>query len=436
MKKRLSFGMVALLSAITLGASKPVHAIAGPGWLLDTPTSTNSKLIINVNGIVEGTNQEINIKISELDLQLNTVLGKEPGQKSKQFDSDSAYTSRKLEKADLLKVIQEKLVANARTNADYFKVIDFADDAKITDRYNKIYFADKDDSVTVPIHPNQNFLLSGHVRLKPYQAKAITESAEDVQINYEVNFISENGDDDFKPLLRDMYDLKKLAVGDSITSSELKAIAQTILSQKYPEYLITERESAVVTHDKDIFRTIFSGQDEFTYQVKDREQAYQINGKSGDKEKAQNTDVISEVYYIMKKGDKPYNYADRSNMSLVTVNYVDDENKATLRSESLYLKNEHQLDFADLYDVRDKHKLLLNNLDAFGILDYSLTGKVDDNQDEANRVVTIYMAKRPEGKNASYHVAYDKDRYSEEEREAYSYLRDLGTPAPETTFEK
>ncbi|ERL21996.1 hypothetical protein HMPREF1231_0134, partial [Streptococcus pyogenes GA06023] len=62
-------------------------------------------------------------------------------------------------------------------------VIDFASDATITDRNGKVYFADKDDSVTLPTQPVQEFLLSGHVRVRPYQPKAVHNSAERVNVN-------------------------------------------------------------------------------------------------------------------------------------------------------------------------------------------------------------------------------------------------------------
>ncbi|ESA46650.1 staphylokinase/streptokinase family protein [Streptococcus pyogenes GA40468] len=93
-----------------------------------------------------------------------------------------------------------------------------------------------------------------------------------------------------------------LAVGDSLSSQELAAIAQFILSKEHPDYIITKRDSSIVTHDNDIFRTILPMDQEFTYHVKNREQAYGINKKSGQEEKMNNTDLISEKYYILKKG--------------------------------------------------------------------------------------------------------------------------------------
>ena len=139
--------------------------------------------------------------------------------------------SHKLEKADLLKAIQEQLIANVHSNDGYFEVIDFASDATITDRNGKVYFADRDDSVTLPTQPVQEFLLSGHVRVRPYQPKAVHNSAERVNVNYEVSFVSETGGLDFTPLLRNQYHLTTLAVGDSLSSQELAAIAQFILSK-------------------------------------------------------------------------------------------------------------------------------------------------------------------------------------------------------------
>ncbi|HBT7622278.1 TPA: streptokinase, partial [Klebsiella pneumoniae] len=190
---------------------------------------------------------------------------------------------------------------------------------------------------------------------------------------------------------------------------ELAAIAQFILSKKYPDYIITKRDSSIVTHDNDIFRTILPMDQEFTYHIKDREQAYEINPKTGIKEKMNNTDLISEKYYVLKKGEKPYDPFDRSHLKLFTINYVDVNTNELLKSEQLLTASERNLDFRDLYDPRDKAKLLYNNLDAFGIMDYTLTGKVEDNHDDTNRIITVYIGKRPEGENASYHLAYDKD---------------------------
>ncbi|HEQ9688844.1 TPA: streptokinase [Streptococcus pyogenes] len=432
MKNYLSFGMFALLFALTFGTVKPVQAIAGYEWLLDRPSVNNSQLVVSVAGTVEGTNQEISLKFFEIDLTSRPAQGG----KTEQGLNPKSKMSHKLEKADLLKAIQEQLIANVHSNDGYFEVIDFASDATITDRNGKVYFADRDDSVTLPTQPVQEFLLSGHVRVRPYQPKAVHNSAERVNVNYEVSFVSETGNLDFTPSLKERYHLTTLAVGDSLSSQELAAIAQFILSKEHPDYIITKRDSSIVTHDNDIFRTILPMDQEFTYHIKDREQAYGINKKSGQKEKMNNTDLISEKYYVLKKGEKPYDPFDRSHLKLFTINYVDVNTNELLKSEQLLTASERNLDFRDLYDPRDKAKLLYNNLDAFDIMDYTLTGKVEDNHDDTNRIITVYMGKRPEGENASYHLAYDKDRYTEEEREVYSYLRYTGTPIPDNPNDK
>ncbi|HEP1646680.1 TPA: streptokinase [Streptococcus pyogenes] len=440
MKNYLSFGMFALLFALTFGTVKPVQAIAGPEWLLDRPSVNNSQLVVSVAGTVEGTNQEISLKFFEIDLTSRPAQGGKTEQglnpKSKPFATNKGAMPHKLEKADLLKAIQEQLIANVHSNDGYFEVIDFASDATITDRNGKVYFADRDDSVTLPTQPVQEFLLSGHVRVRPYQPKAVHNSAERINVNYEVSFVSETGNLDFTPSLKERYHLTTLAVGDSLSSQELAAIAQFILSKEHPDYIITKRDSSIVTHDNDIFRTILPMDQEFTYHVKNREQAYGINKKSGQKEKINNTDLISEKYYVLKKGEEPYDPFDRSHLKLFTIKYVDVNTNELLKSEQLLTASERNLDFRDLYDPRDKAKLLYNNLDAFGIMDYTLTGNVEDNHDDTNRVITVYMGKRPEGENASYHLAYDKDRYTEEEREVYSYLRYTGTPIPDNPKDK
>ncbi|HEQ2961778.1 TPA: streptokinase [Streptococcus pyogenes] len=432
MKNYLSIGVIALLFALTFGTVKPVQAIAGPEWLLDRPSVNNSQLVVSVAGTVEGTNQEISLKFFEIDLTSRPAQGG----KTEQGLRPKSKMPYKLEKADLLKAIQEQLIANVHSNEGYFEVIDFASDATITDRNGKVYFADRDDSVTLPTQPVQEFLLSGHVRVRPYQPKAVHNSAERVNVNYEVSFVSETGNLDFTPSLKERYHLTTLAVGDSLSSQELAAIAQFILSKEHPDYIITKRDSSIVTHDNDIFRTILPMDQEFTYHIKDREQAYKANSKTGIVEKTNNTDLISEKYYVLKKGEKPYDPFDRSHLKLFTINYVDVNTKALLKSEQLLTASERNLDFRDLYDPRDKAKLLYNNLDAFGIMDYTLTGKVEDNHDDTNRIITVYMGKRPEGENASYHLAYDKDRYTEEEREVYSYLRYTGTPIPDNPKDK
>ncbi|VGV82466.1 Streptokinase [Streptococcus pyogenes] len=432
MKNYLSFGMFALLFALTFGTVKPVQAIAGPEWLLGRPSVNNSQLVVSVAGTVEETNQEISLKFFEIDLTSRPAQGG----KTEQGLRPKSKMPYKLEKADLLKAIQEQLIANVHSNDGYFEVIDFASDATITDRNGKVYFADRDDSVTLPTQPVQEFLLSGHVRVRPYQPKAVHNSAERVNVNYEVSFVSETGNLDFTPSLKERYHLTTLAVGDSLSSQELAAIAQFILSKEHPDYIITKRDSSIVTHDNDIFRTILPMDQEFTYHIKDREQAYKANSKTGIEEKTNNTDLISEKYYILKKGEKPYDPFDRSHLKLFTIKYVDVDTKALLKSEQLLTASERNLDFRDLYDPRDKAKLLYNNLDAFGIMDYTLTGKVEDNHNDTNRIITVYMGKRPEGENASYHLAYDKDRYTEEEREVYSYLRYTGTPIPDNPNDK
>ncbi|HEP1473019.1 TPA: streptokinase [Streptococcus pyogenes] len=440
MKNYLSFGMFALLFALTFGTVKPVQAIAGPEWLLGRPPVNNSQLVVSMAGIVEGTDKKVFINFFEIDLTSQPAHGGKTEQglspKSKPFATDNGAMPHKLEKADLLKAIQERLIANVHSNDGYFEVIDFASDATITDRDDNIYFANQDGSVTLPTQPIQQFLLRGHVRVRPYKEKPIQTPAKSVDIRYTVQFTPLNPDDDFKPVLKDTKLLKTLAIGDTITSQELLAQAQSILNESHPDYTIYERDSSIVTHDNDIFRTILPTDQEFTYHVKNREQAYKANSKTDIKEKTNNTDLISEKYYILKKGEEPYDPFDRSHLKLFTINYVDVDTKDLLKSEQLLTASERNLDFRDLYDPRDKAKLLYNNLDAFDIMDYTLTGKVEDNHDKNNRVVTVYMGKRPKGAKGSYHLAYDKDLYTEEEREVYSYLRDTGTPIPDNPKDK
>ncbi|HEP1276260.1 TPA: streptokinase [Streptococcus pyogenes] len=440
MKNYLSFGMFALLFALTFGTVKPVQAIAGYEWLLDRPSVNNSQLVVSMAGIVEGTDKKVFINFFEIDLTSQPAHGGKTEQglspKSKPFATDNGAMPHKLEKADLLKAIQERLIANVHSNDGYFEVIDFASDATITDRDDNIYFANQDGSVTLPTQPIQQFLLRGHVRVRPYKEKPIQTPAKSVDIRYTVQFTPLNPDDDFKPVLKDTKLLKTLAIGDTITSQELLAQAQSILNESHPDYTIYERDSSIVTHDNDIFRTILPIDQKFTYRVKNREQAYQNDNKTGLKKETKNTDLISEKYYILKKGEKPYDPFDRSHLKLFTIKYVDVDTKDLLKSEQLLTASERNLDFRDLYDPRDKAKLLYNNLDAFDIMDYTLTGKVEDNHDKNNRVVTVYMGKRPKGAKGSYHLAYDKDLYTEEEREVYSYLRDTGTPIPDNPKDK
>ncbi|HFX4813489.1 streptokinase [Streptococcus pyogenes] len=440
MKNYLSFGMFALLFALTFGTVKPVQAIAGPEWLLGRPPVNNSQLVVSMAGIVEGTDKKVFINFFEIDLTSQPAHGGKTEQglspKSKPFATDNGAMPHKLEKADLLKAIQERLIANVHSNDGYFEVIDFASDATITDRDDNIYFANQDGSVTLPTQPIQQFLLRGHVRVRPYKEKPIQTPAKSVDIRYTVQFTPLNPDDDFKPVLKDTKLLKTLAIGDTITSQELLAQAQSILNESHPDYTIYERDSSIVTHDNDIFRTILPIDQKFTYRVKNREQAYKANSKTDIKEKTNNTDLISEKYYILKKGEKPYDPFDRSHLKLFTIKYVDVDTNELLKSEQLLTASERNLDFRDLYDPRDNAKLLYNNLDAFDIMDYTLTGKVEDNHDKNNRVVTVYMGKRPKGAKGSYHLAYDKDLYTEEEREVYSYLRDTGTPIPDNPKDK
>ncbi|VGV09799.1 streptokinase C [Streptococcus pyogenes] len=440
MKNYLSFGIFALLFALTFGTVKPVQAIAGYEWLLDRPSVNNSQLVVSMAGIVEGTDKKVFINFFEIDLTSQPAQGGKTEQglnpKSKPFATDNGAMPHKLEKADLLKAIQERLIANVHSNDGYFEVIDFASDATITDRDDNIYFANQDGSVTLPTQPIQQFLLRGHVRVRPYKEKPIQTPAKSVDIRYTVQFTPLNPDDDFTPVLKDTKLLKTLAIGDTITSQELLAQAQSILNESHPDYTIYERDSSIVTHDNDIFRTILPTDQEFTYRVKNREQAYQNDNKTGLKKETKNTDLISEKYYILKKGEKPYDPFDRSHLKLFTIKYVDVDTKDLLKSEQLLTASERNLDFRDLYDPRDKAKLLYNNLDAFDIMDYTLTGKVEDNHDKNNRVVTVYMGKRPKGAKGSYHLAYDKDLYTEEEREVYSYLRDTGTPIPDNPKDK
>ncbi|VHL72920.1 streptokinase C [Streptococcus pyogenes] len=188
MKNYLSFGMFALLFALTFGTVKPVQAIAGPEWLLGRPPVNNSQLVVSMAGIVEGTDKKVFINFFEIDLTSQPAHGGKTEQglspKSKPFATDNGAMPHKLEKADLLKAIQERLIANVHSNDGYFEVIDFASDATITDRDDNIYFANQDGSVTLPTQPIQQFLLRGHVRVRPYKEKPIQTPAKSVDIRY------------------------------------------------------------------------------------------------------------------------------------------------------------------------------------------------------------------------------------------------------------
>ncbi|MGT2934551.1 staphylokinase domain-containing protein [Streptococcus castoreus] len=413
MKKRFAFGIITVLFAFILGTAHAVYAIAGPDWLLDQPSPTHSKLVINVDGIIEGSNKPLYIKFLELGLN-----------------------SPHLEKKKLLAAIQDKLLSETRLGSNHYEVVDFAPDAKIRDRFGKVYFADQANTVTVPLHPIQEYVLDGHVIVRPYKEKEIKEHAKDVAINYTVNFLPLNLDDDFKPITKNSTEWKA-TVGETITSEELLHQAQEILKTTYPDYVIKARENSVVTHNNSPIKTALPiDQESFTYRVKAREQAYTINQKSGVKELAPNTDLISETYYILKKGTEPYRYVDQSKKIPLIINYVDAQDNHLLKDDFLMVADEQSIDFGDGYDDREKHKVLFNNLDMFDLPNYTLTGKVESDYIGNYRVITVYMSKRPEGENASYHLAYDKDRYTEEEREAYHYLRDLKTTEPAISHEK
>lgn len=306
MKNYLSIGVIALLFALTFGTVKPVQAIAGYGWLLDRPPVNNSQLVVSMAGIVEGTDKKVFINFFEIDLTSQPAHGGKTEQglspKSKPFATNSSAMPHKLEKADLLKAIQERLIANVHSNDGYFEVIDFASDATITDRNGKVYFADKDDSVTLPTQPVQEFLLRGHVRVRPYKEKPIQTPAKSVDVRYTVQFTPLNPDDDFRPVLKNTKLLKTLAIGGTVTSQELLAQAQSILNESHPDYTIYERDSSIVTHDNDIFRTILPMDQEFTYHIKDREQAYGINKKSGQEEKRTTPTLSLRNITSLKRG--------------------------------------------------------------------------------------------------------------------------------------
>ncbi|WP_052123853.1 hypothetical protein [Streptococcus phocae] len=136
-----------------------------------------------------------------------------------------------------------------------------------------------------------------------------------------------------------------------------------------------------------------------------------------------NSDLISEVYTVVRK-DK---FAEKAKSEIIDVRYIDASNDRVLVQTSLLIRHEEDIDFTDGYDPLTKNRILFNNLDPYNISNYTITGRVDQYNDNGTRNVDVYMITRPSDMRAGDHYGYDNG-YSYDEMQEYAYLRELVAP--------
>lgn len=404
MKKHLGLLGVTLLSAAVFAHAKPVQAIAGPGFMEHLqPAQTKSSIIVNVDARVEGTSELKYIRSFEFDVNEEIIT-----------------------KDSLLKAIEKQLAITGYWDKRYV-VVGFDGDAVLTNRLGQQYIAPEDGSVHLNLNDIQYYLLKGHVIIKPYVEPTITKSAEKVDVHHEVTFKFLDGSSS------DIYASENLGIkkiGETILSSTLEESAKKLLQEKNSDYVILERKSAGVTHDEGKDYTYLTPT-EYTYSIKDREFIRKISDKAGTGTENSNTDSIGETYLIVHK-NQAQNYQNRSEeqLEVVNVNYIDADNNHLLVQTYLGINDLSDIDFMDGYDRMNKHRILVNNLDYYNILGYTITGRVDHFVLDGQRRVNVYMIKRPDGLRASDHYGYDNGS-SLEDKEQYAYLRELEKTEPQ-----
>ncbi|MGT2729168.1 staphylokinase domain-containing protein [Streptococcus phocae subsp. salmonis] len=333
---------------------------------------------------------------------------------------DYDINSSILQKEALLEAVQYQMLQTDLDGKRY-RVIDFDTDARLTDRYGKLYKADADGSVNLGKNDIQEYLLTGHVvleemtELTPDQLK---NPAADVNMYYNVQFSSM---EDENPFLSEEVDLGRVPVGTTFTSSDLKEKAQQLLEKKYPGYAILDRLAAKVVHDNKDYTFLHYGQ--YSYTVKHREFIPVTQSHQNSMIENDNSDLISEVYTVVRK-DK---FAEKAKSEIIDVRYIDASNDRVLVQTSLLIRHEEDIDFTDGYDPLTKNRILFNNLDPYNISNYTITGRVDQYNDNGTRNVDVYMITRPSDMRAGDHYGYDNG-YSYDEMQEYAYLRELVAP--------
>lgn len=392
MKKHLGLlGASCLFATLLFGAS-PAHAIGGRDWFEPKIQSRQkSSIVITVSGLIRDTNEEFYIKYVDFDLNSSIV-----------------------KKEDLLKAINYRIAQTFENKK--LKAVDFANDARLTDRYGNLYVADiNNGSVNLGKQEIQEFRLTGHVILEEVEEAPeapITIPADSVSVDYDVKFISLAEE---APAPKSST-LGRKNVGDTITAQELKKKAQELLDQSHPDYVILERLSAEITHDF-AKSSYFENDNNFNYVIKNRQlisSNFNKDDYNDSKDVNGNKDSILETYVVAKK-DMVDNSGNLKKEK-VHVKYIDTDTNELLYQTAYLVVGKPTIAFHDGYNHETKHNLLSTTLDPYNIHGYSITGKVAQEQTNDGLVVTVHMFKNP-----LYSSPYDVYDYVYHDGKYYTY---------------
>lgn len=400
MKKHLGLLGVTLLSAAVFAHAKPVQAIAGPG--LPEEPQKYPTLIISVDGILEGQDKEFYIKYLDYDLK-----------------------SPRVEKKELLDLIKAHFASHPVTQN--YEVVDFAPNARITNKDNDLYIAPEDGSVDFGNMSIQNYMLNGHVIIRPKVEAPIINPAKDVAFLYSLNFVDESGGSRKVFNAPIIEGTKPWEVGTQIDSKDLRQLAERVLNQYHGEYVLLDRESARVLHDNNRTATHLSWGAEYDYAIKERNIIKKVNSKTGIEEGAsENNDILEEYYFVVKKDDLQN---PKDNNHMVSIYYRDVAtgeivNKQTYNTPD----NAENYGFNSIHFAYDNHKLFSNDV-YNNNQHYVATGKFEENKESDHHYFNIDVVKYTENDDDTTKYEY-KDGYNEERKLEYSYLHnDQSIPA-------
>lgn len=281
--------LILMLLGIFGCATQPSKVAAITGYDSDyyaryiDPDENKITFAINVDGFVEGSNQEILIR------GIHHVL--------------TDQNQKIVTKAELLDAIRHQMVL---LQLDYsYELVDFAPDAQLLTRDRRLLFANRNFEESVSLEDTiQEYLLKGHVILRKRVEEPITHPTETANIEYKVQFATKDGE--FHPLPI-FVDYGEKHIGEKLTSDEFRKIAEEKLLQLYPDYMIDQKEYTIIKHNSlGQLPRYYSYQDHFSYEIQDRQRIMAKDPKSG-KElgETQSIDNVFEKYLITKKSYKP-----------------------------------------------------------------------------------------------------------------------------------
>ncbi|MEC4577952.1 staphylokinase domain-containing protein [Streptococcus dysgalactiae] len=392
MKKHLGLlGASCLFATLLFGAS-PAHAIGGRDWFEpEEQIRQKSNIVITVSGLVKDTNEEFHIKYVDLDLN-SSILRKEQLLQAINYRIKQTFENKKL------------------------KAVDFANDARLTDREENLYIANPSDgSVNLGKQGIKEYRLTGHVILEEVEEAPeppITNPAESVFVDYDIKFMSLSNDAP-KP---QTLSLGRKRVGEVISAQELKEKAQELLQKTHPDYTIIDQLETRITHDF-AKSTYFENDNDFNYTIQNRQKIDSNPTKDSYNELKDvngNRDSISTTYVIVKK-DRLDNSGNLKKEK-VQVKYVDMDTNEVLYQQTYHVDGKPSIAFHDGYNRDTRHNLLSTTLDPYNIYGYSTTGDITQSRVDDTLVVTVTMFKNP-----LFQTPYDHYDYVYHDGEYYTY---------------